>query len=217
MQSDDYDIKTRWDEGWEPGRRMNISNMRQFRSFLQGIMPKKGVNGQLDNQIRNTADLSVDQDGHTLLMSIDLSYMARMTATVVSLIIDGSDINITVEIRNMSSLELFFNESAFVLKKGQQIIGKLEGDLNIVPGTFEVQFDGQISCGVSGMATLKGDLCDVYQGGEPSWRQHAIKLFEVEVNLDNVDVDVDVNDFDTDIDDDGNDIDDDDDDDDDDE
>ncbi|KAL6910375.1 hypothetical protein GGI43DRAFT_427043 [Trichoderma evansii] len=178
--------------------------MREFRSFLQNVMPKKGVTGKLDNQIHNIADLSVSQDGHTLLMSIDLSYMARMTATVVSLLIDGSDVNITVEIRNMSSLELYFNESAFVLKKGQQIIGKLEGDLNIFPGKFEVQFDGQISSGVSGMATLEGDLCDVYQGRESTWRRYAIKLFEVEVNLDNVDVDVDdaFDDNDIDVDDD---------------
>jgi hypothetical protein len=119
-------------------------------------------------------------------MSIDLSRMAKMIPTVTSVKIVDTKISITVEITNLSSLKLLFEEGTFTLNKGQRIIGMLNGFLDIVPGKFAVEFDGEMQKGVSGIATLKGHF---YEDMDMSWQEDAIKLFEVEVNLDGVDTD----------------------------
>lgn len=99
---DEYNMKTNWDEATEPI--MEIKNMRAFKAFLQGVMPKKDVNTQLDSQNGTAADLSVSRNGHTLTISMDLSCMTRMRATVTNLKVHGHEISITMKITNLSSL-----------------------------------------------------------------------------------------------------------------
>lgn len=151
-------------------------------------MPKKDADTQLESQKSTTADLSVSQDGHALTITMDLSCMARMRATVTSLKINDGKISITIKITNLSSLELSFGSGCFLLKKGRQTVGELFGSLDIVPGKFEVEVDGNIEKGASGMVTLEGESdydC------EQSWSQYAIRLFKVEINLDELDDDSD--------------------------
>lgn len=183
---DKNNFKTDWYETKNP--EMIINNMRAFSCFLQDAMPRKDENNQFDHQTPITADLNVSRDGHDLTMSIDLSYLARMKTSVTRLRIDDSFISITIEITNESPLEICFENCTLVLSQNQHIIGNLSGYFDIVPGSsFEAKFCGKVQRSVSGMATLKGDgynSCDY----EESWKQYAIKLFEAEVNLDNLNV-----------------------------
>ncbi|KAM0516708.1 hypothetical protein ACHAPE_005342 [Trichoderma viride] len=182
---DKHNLKTGWTGEQEP--KMQIKNMRAFQAFLRGVMPKKNADTPVDSQNNTVAHLSVSPSGHTLKIYLDLSCMTRMRATVTSLKIHGDEISITMKITNLSSLELLFDwEGTFLLKKGQQTVGELGGCLDIVPGEFEVDLEGHIQSGVSGMVTLKGDF---YEDMDPSWQEYAIKLFEVEINLDEMDVD----------------------------
>ncbi|KAM0258259.1 hypothetical protein ACHAQJ_003901 [Trichoderma viride] len=185
MVNGQNELITDWDESKEP--ELEIESMRAFKSFLQDVMPKNDASGELDNQKCTTADLSVTPNGHELTMSIDLSHIARMRTTVKSIKIADTKIRITVEVTNLSPLELLFDdENLYTLKKGQQTIGKLWGELAIVPGKFQLDFHGEIQSGVTGLATLQGDF---YEDLEESWQCYAIKLFEVEVNLDEADTD----------------------------
>lgn len=182
---DDYYLKTEWSEEQAP--EMKIESMRAFQAFLRGVMPKKNADTPVNSQNNTVAHLSVSPSGHTLKIYLDLSCMTRMRATVISLKIHGDEISITMKITNLSSLELLFDQQGtFLLKKGQQTVGELTGCLDIVPGEFEVDLEGHIQSGVSGMVTLKGDF---YEDMDPSWQEYAIKLFEVEINLDEMDVD----------------------------
>lgn len=177
-------LTTKWSEEQEP--EMQIKSMRAFQAFLRGVMPKKNADTPLNIQNTTVAHLSVSPSGHTLKIYLDLSCMTRMRATVTSLEIHGDEISITMKIANLSSLELLFDqEGTFLLKKGQQTVGELNGCLDIVPGEFEVDLEGHIKSGVSGVVTLKGDH---YEDMDRSWQEYAIKLFEVEVNLDEIDV-----------------------------
>lgn len=180
---DEHYLITEWSEEQEP--EMQIKNMRAFQAFLRGVMPKKNADTPLNSQNSTVAHLSVSPSGHTLKIYLDFSLMMRMRATVTSLRIHGEEISITMKITKLSSLELLFaNEAIFLLKKGQQTVGELSGCLDIVPGEFVVELEGHIQSGISGMVTLKGDH---YEEMDRSWQEYAIKLFEVEVNLDDVD------------------------------
>ncbi|KAK1245291.1 hypothetical protein MKX08_004920 [Trichoderma sp. CBMAI-0020] len=181
---DEHNMKTNWNEATES--EVEIESMRAFKAFLQGVMPTKDVDTQMDSQDTTTADLSVTRNGHTLTISMDLSYMTRMRATVTNLRIHGQEISITMKITNLSPLELLFEYGVFILKKGQKTVGEVTGSLEIVPGEFEVNLDGKIQNGVSGVVTLKGDH---FEDCDDSWQQYAIKLFEVGVNLDGLDLD----------------------------
>ncbi|EHK49026.1 uncharacterized protein TrAtP1_000390 [Trichoderma atroviride] len=184
MLDDERNMKINWGEGSEP--EMEIKSTRAFKAFLQDVMPKKDVDTQMDSQYTASADLSVSRNGHTLTISMDPSYMMRMRAAVTNLRIHGQEISITMKITNLSSLELQFEYGTFILKKGQQTVGEVAGGLDLVPGEFEVNLGGQIQSGISGVVTLKGEH---FEDCEESWQQYAIKLFEVEVNLDELDLD----------------------------
>ncbi|KAL7923002.1 hypothetical protein ACQKWADRAFT_312529 [Trichoderma austrokoningii] len=120
-------------------------------------------------------------------MSIDLSHLPRMKATATKLTFDGSVMNITIKITNESPLNIIFEHCLLKLKQNQHTIGGFYGKLQITHGECEVEFCGNIQDWVSGMETLKGDEYTSCFGFHESWKQYAIKLFEVEVNLDNLD------------------------------
>jgi hypothetical protein len=176
-------LSTEWNEEQAP--EMQIKSMRAFQAFLRGVMPKKNVDTQSNRQKDTIAHLSISPNGHTLTIHLDMSCMARMRATVTDLRINGQNISITMKIVNLSSLELLFDFGKFILKKGQQTVGEVSGDLDIIPGEFEVNLQGKIQSGISGVVTIKGDY---FHDHEDSWMQYAIRLFEAEVDLDKLDV-----------------------------
>lgn len=179
---DEHRLKTDWGEEQDP--EIQIQSMRAFQAFLRGVMPNKNADTSLNSQNSTVAHLSVSPSGHTLNIYLDFSCMMSMRANVTSLGIQGDEISITMKITNFSSLELLFdNDATFLLKKGQQTVGESSGVLDIVPGEFVIEMEGYIESGISGMVTLKGDH---YEDIDRSWQEYAIKLFEVEVNLDDV-------------------------------
>ncbi|KAH0525319.1 hypothetical protein TsFJ059_007704 [Trichoderma semiorbis] len=174
-------VKIEWDD--DQNHEIDIRDMVAFKSLFDDIMPKKGADYSYDDKKRTTAALSVSPDGHVLTMSIDLGNMPRMKPEVKSVKISGRHIEINMEIVSLSPLKQPFEfGSKFVLKKGEDIVGKLRGLFSIVPGTQEVSFDGTIRRGVSGMVTLQGDHYKHYE--HKSWQSYIIKLFEVEIDMD---------------------------------
>lgn len=180
---DNY-MRTEWEEENKP--QMKIMNMGAFKSFLEGVMPKKDTSDWLENEECTTAALSTSSDGHILRMSVDLSHMARMKTTIKSITRSENWISITISITNLSPLQLHFpGESGFVIKQRGQEIGNLWGAFYIELGEHNIELRGLIDDDVPGMAVLKGDS----NQDSDSWQQYAIRLFEVEVNLDEAIVD----------------------------
>ncbi|KAL7781992.1 hypothetical protein V8C43DRAFT_297084 [Trichoderma afarasin] len=174
-------VKIEWDD--DQKHEMYIRDMVAFKSLFDDIMPKKGADYSYDDKKRTTAALSVSPDGHVLTMSIDLGNMPRMRTEVKSVKFSGRHIEINMEIVSLSPLKQPFEfASKFVLKKGDDIVGKLRGLFSIEPGTQEVSFDGTIRRGVSGMVTLQGDHFEHYD--HKTWQSYIIKLFEVEIDMD---------------------------------
>lgn len=199
LLDEENNFKTDWYETKNP--EMRIHDMRAFSSVFQDVMPLKDKNDEFELQRPIIAHWDVSKNGHVLTMSIDLSYLARMKTTVTSLIINRSNIIITIRITNESPFEICFESCTLILKQSQRTIGKLSGYLDIFPGTFQAQFRGEIERGTSGIATLKGDN-STSSDLEETWKGYAIKLFEADVNLDQADDGVDNDDDDDDDDDD---------------
>ncbi|PNP50847.1 hypothetical protein THARTR1_08468 [Trichoderma harzianum] len=173
-------VKIEWDDHQE--HEIDIRDMVGFKSLFDDIMPKKGADYSFDDKKRTTAALSVSPSGHQLTMAIDLGNMPRMRPEVKSVKLSGRRIEINMEIMSLSPLKQPFEfDSKFILKKGEDIVGKLRGSFSIEPGTQELSFSGTIRHGVSGMATLQGDYFKHYD--HKSWQSYIIKLFEVEIDM----------------------------------
>ncbi|RFU80963.1 hypothetical protein TARUN_1248 [Trichoderma arundinaceum] len=177
-------VKIEWDD--ETGPKMKIKDMRFFKTFIEHVMPAEGISNPTSGRKRTVADVSISSTGHNLTISIYLDHMARMRATAKNIEIAGNEIFMIIEIINLSPFSLCFDNARFDLKRGDEIIGHLAGDLKIVPGVFKVDLAGSIYNRVSGMATLKGDE---FHEVKNSWQYYAIKLFQIEVNLDEAVVD----------------------------
>ncbi|QYT01369.1 hypothetical protein H0G86_008412 [Trichoderma simmonsii] len=149
-------VKIEWDD--DQNHEIDIRDMVAFKSLFDDIVPKKGADYSYDDKKRTTAALSVSPNGHVLTMSIDLGNMPRMKPEVKSVKFSGGRIEIRMEIVSLGPLrQPFEGWSKFVLKKGEDIVGKLTGSFSIEPGTQEFSFDGTIRRGVAGMVTLQGD------------------------------------------------------------
>ncbi|KAL6871159.1 hypothetical protein J3F83DRAFT_772872 [Trichoderma novae-zelandiae] len=161
---------------------IEIQNMTAFKSLFDDIMPRTGPDHGIHNTKRTTADLSVSQNGHQLTMAIDLANMPRMRCSVISINVTGKKINMAVLITNLSPIRLGCSGwCAFVLLKGQKVIGWLGSRYSIKGGEQVYTFVGTIEEGVSGMAILKGDVHDKC---DKTWKRHVLGLFEVQVDLD---------------------------------
>ncbi|KAF3069574.1 hypothetical protein CFAM422_007079 [Trichoderma lentiforme] len=173
-------VKTEWDDIRK--LLVPIKNMVAFRNFFAEIMPRASANDEPNVKKQPTAALEVSPNGHRLTMSIDLANMPRMSTKVNSLEISHDKININMTITNPSPLSLWFEVNCnFVLKKGQDIIGELMAPFDIKPGEEVCVFVGTIRPRTSGMVTIKGEK---YEDVDYSWQQYIMKLFEVEINLD---------------------------------
>ncbi|KAJ4859074.1 hypothetical protein T069G_07341 [Trichoderma breve] len=180
-------VKIEWDDDQE--HEMDIRDMVGFKSLFDDIMPKKGADYSYDDKKRMTAALSVSPNGHVLTMSIDLGNMPRMRPEVKSVKLSGRYIEINMEIVSSSPLtQPFEGASEFVIKKGEDTVGKLTGSFSIKPGTKEVSFNGTIRRGVSGMVTLQGDHFE-HCLDHKTWQSYIIKLFEVEIDMDKAIID----------------------------
>ncbi|KAL5084359.1 hypothetical protein Trisim1_012068 [Trichoderma cf. simile WF8] len=181
--SDDW-VEIYWGKPRES--EMHIKNMMAFKHFFEGFMPKVGASYGPNDERLPAAALGVSASGHQLIMSIDLGRVPRLIPVVESLTLSGDEFKIVMDIQNRSPFTLNFNgDCHFVLEKNGNKIGDLEGKLHIAIEGAEQVFRGRLHGKASGIATLKGDTF-LSSGKVDSWLEYAFKLFEVEIDLDEI-------------------------------
>ncbi|KAL7912799.1 hypothetical protein GGI35DRAFT_476630 [Trichoderma velutinum] len=192
--SDDV-VEINWEEIKES--EMHIKNMMGWKYFFEGFMPKVGASHEPNKEESPTAGLGVSPSGHQLIISIDLAKMMRMTVVVKRLILSGDVLKIVININNQSPLMLDFDgDCNFVLEQEGEDIGYMKGKLEIADNRATFVFRGRYNGRASGMATLKGDR--FYSSDKKdSWLQYALRLFEVEIDLDEIVIN---NEFESDLD-----------------
>lgn len=163
---------------------MHIKNMIGWKHFFEGFMPKVGTSHEPKDLDWPMAALEVSASGHRLIISIDLAKMDRMTAIVKSLTLSDDALKIVIATDNQSPVTLGFDgDCHFVLEKEQRTIGYVKGQMQIAFDEEILILRGRFFREASGMATLKGSMFES-SDKKASWRQYALRLFEVEVNLD---------------------------------
>ncbi|KAL7795232.1 hypothetical protein V8C37DRAFT_47959 [Trichoderma ceciliae] len=180
IPDDDDCVRIEWHDNTE----FKIKNMKAFKSFNQDIMPTMNVNIHQNNGESAAVALSITTDGHELMMSMNLRRMERLRATVKPTNLTGESMNLVVMISNPGPVKPSLGWSHFNLKQGGKIIGELQGDFVVAPGENQLVLHGDIDKNredkLSGMAILKGKRGD----DEETWEDDAVRLFELEVNLD---------------------------------
>ncbi|KAK4070100.1 uncharacterized protein Triagg1_6521 [Trichoderma aggressivum f. europaeum] len=165
---------------------MHIKNMMAFKRFFEGFMPKVGASHEPDIEGLPTADLEVSASGHQLMMSVDLGRMPRLKPVVESLTLSGDEFEIVMNIENQSPFGLDFNGNFHcVLEKDEKEIGYLNGELAIGIDGGKHVFRGRLHDEASGTAILKGDSF-LSSDKKDSWLQYALRLFKVEINMDEI-------------------------------
>ncbi|KAK4070099.1 uncharacterized protein Triagg1_6520 [Trichoderma aggressivum f. europaeum] len=164
-----------------------IQHMGAFRSFIRDIMPKPQLDAcQSDHN--PTARLEIIENGHKLTMAIDLHGIGSFKTTTPIIQLNGNSIDITFSMSNTTTVAIYFGQTAFRLENDESILANLSGDFCIYASgeeSMQYHLTGEISqgCELSGKATLKGWGLKSY---EKSWRTHAIREFQIEVDLDHM-------------------------------
>ncbi|KAL7822534.1 hypothetical protein V8C26DRAFT_389220 [Trichoderma gracile] len=152
-----------------------------FKSFFSDLMPKKDANYDVDDTKMTTAALAISEDGHQLKMSIDMAKVARMRCSVKDFSISNGKITINLHLTNPSPFKVHFDgRSDFILKQGDDTVGRLKGDFNILTGDYDCTLNGTINAGVTGVVTLKGYDCDDKRN---TWHPYVVRLFEIDINV----------------------------------
>lgn len=164
---------------------VQIWNMHGFKLFIERVVPRSRCEYQQRNGSPDIA-LKMDERGHQLSMSIQLYAMgfAKALEPRVRRIDDRIEIDFFIE--NTTKVELLFGEAKFILEQDGCILAKLEGVFNITwfEERKEVGVIGSIPSDTTlrGRAVLKG--AGLEDEDRESWYIHAIRLFEMEVDLD---------------------------------
>ncbi|KAL7937490.1 hypothetical protein V8C35DRAFT_276984 [Trichoderma chlorosporum] len=164
---------------------VEIQNTTAIRTFIRGIMPKAlDVCQPKDEEF--TGQLEIVEQGYKLTLSMDLQKIGSLKASKPSVYLTGTLIEISFSISNPTPLEFYFEKAEFKLMKNGAFLAKLFGDFDILLGENGDQYyvlKGEISSGreLFGLATLRGSTAEDY---ENTWFIHAIREFQIEVNLD---------------------------------
>ncbi|PNP37216.1 hypothetical protein TGAMA5MH_10886 [Trichoderma gamsii] len=162
-----------------------IWNMHGFKAFIQRVVPRSRGNYQQRNG-GPAVSLEMDERGHQLSMSIDLDAMGFAKALEPRVRRNDDKLAIDFFIENTTKVELLFSQAYFILEQNGCTLAKLEGVLNITSWEErkEVGVEGSIPSDTTlyGKAILKG--VGVEDEDRHSWYIHAIRLFEMEVDLD---------------------------------
>lgn len=164
---------------------VEIWNMHGFKLFIERVVPRS--RGEYQQQNGGPAvSLEMDKRGHQLSMSIRLDKMGFAKALEPTVRRIANKIAINFFIENTTKVELLFSDACFILEQDGRTLAELKGVLNIMSweGRQEVRVIGSIPSDTTlgGRAILKG--ADVEDEDRDSWYFHAIRLFEMEVNLD---------------------------------
>lgn len=166
---------------------VEIWNMHGFKCFIQHVVPRsRGEYQQRDGG--PAVSLERDERGHQLSLSVGLEQMgfAKALEPRVRRIDDRIEIDFFIE--NTTTVELLFGQAYFILEQNGHTLANLKSVLNITSyeERKEVSVEGSISSNTTlcGRAVLKG--VDVEDEDRDSWYIHAIQLFEMEVDLDEI-------------------------------
>ncbi|KAL7944422.1 hypothetical protein V8C42DRAFT_346170 [Trichoderma barbatum] len=157
--------------------------MTAFKKFVRGIMPKPKDSYQPKGD-KLTAKLEVVENGHRLAMAIDLCGIGRLKATVLAVQRTRKTIEITFSISNPTSVEFYFHMAEFTLEKGGNLLASLVGEFDIEAEESKCVLKGDVADyrRLFGKAILSGRSPDAEF--KNTWFLHAIRDFEIEVNLD---------------------------------
>lgn len=164
---------------------VEIWNMHGLRSFIERVVPRSRDKYQQRNGAPEVA-LEMDERGHQLSMSISLDEMGFVKALEPTVHRFANKIEVRYILENTTKVELLFSQAIFILEQDGCTLARLEGVLNITSEEERQEFNviGPIPSDTTlcGKALLKG--VSVIDEDRYSWYIHAIRLFEVEVDLD---------------------------------
>ncbi|RFU80964.1 hypothetical protein TARUN_1249 [Trichoderma arundinaceum] len=162
--------------------RFEISDMIGLKTLFRDVMstvkgPQQRGNGS------PAAALEVVENGHKLLVSIDLNGVGSLKSSAPIVKLAGTEIEISFSIMSPNVVEIYFGQAHFELMKNGIELAKLTGELGIDIGSNEYVLKGEIlsKSDLSGRAILKGVNLD---DDTNTWFFHAIRQFEMEVDLD---------------------------------
>ncbi|KAL7912797.1 hypothetical protein GGI35DRAFT_491228 [Trichoderma velutinum] len=161
-----------------------IRNMIGFRAFIQRLMPETKINRQGKGQSLITAELENDENGHELSIAIDMSTMLNDSILRPTIKLVDGRVKVSFTTSSSNPVDMPFGWCQFILKKGKTILAFLNGHFDIQPDTCDIIMEGDsmaTKAAFSGMGILKG--FKTYDNNN-TWLAHAIRLFEIDVNLD---------------------------------
>lgn len=165
---------------------IEIQNMIGFKAFIQHVIPQPR-DWNLQESKAPVAALEMIDNGHTLDVAINLAKMGVAEAFRPNIHRTNDEIKITFFVRNPTNVQIDFEHTYFSLEQDGYILATLEGDFFIRNSNAEEEYSltGAIEPDVklSGTAVLKGSGLD--QDAD-TWYIHAVRQFEMEVNLDEV-------------------------------
>ncbi|UKZ59071.1 uncharacterized protein TrAtP1_000389 [Trichoderma atroviride] len=161
-----------------------IWNMHGFKAFIQHVIPRPRDESQLEGRGPAVA-LKIDDKGHKLAISIRLDMMGFAKTLISTVRRIDDEIEVVFFIQNPTRVGICFGETRFILEKDCRILARLYGKFNIVSddGMQKFQVKGPICSDTTlfGKAILKGVSADKHSD---TWYTPAIRLFEMEVDLD---------------------------------
>ncbi|KAL7944421.1 hypothetical protein V8C42DRAFT_358536 [Trichoderma barbatum] len=161
-----------------------IRNMIRFKTFIENAMPETKVTTQKNRRSSIMATLETDDNGHELSIIMDMASMSKTTILHPKIHIVDGKVRISFTTSSSNPVDLPFGWCQFLLKKDKKILAFLDGHFDIQPDKCEILMEGDAmvpNADFSGTGILKG--FKTYDNST-SWLAHAIRSFEIEVNLD---------------------------------
>ncbi|KAL7937492.1 hypothetical protein V8C35DRAFT_181895 [Trichoderma chlorosporum] len=182
----DSDNRVSSDDVDEMEVEMRLLSMSGLKSFFEIYMPKVGANHQPIKQKQVTAALKVSPDGQQLTMSIDMANIRRLRPVLKSIKLSGKKLTIHFITENSVPFNMVFSgDCEFVLEQGQRHMAYFDMcEFFLDHDTGNHVIEGRIETRPSGMATLKG--FNYKNVNSAIWLCYALRLFEMEVNLDEI-------------------------------
>lgn len=162
-----------------------IQDMIAFRTLIQNTMPNTRDRCQPAHRCP-TAILQITEKGHKLEMRINLDGTGSLETSTPSVRKFEDSIVINFSISNNPHMEFIFGETMFMLEKDGEFLAFLDSHLHIQAndgGPINYSFKGKLPSEdkLCGKAKLRGyDVKDMNN----TWFTHAIREFEIEVDLD---------------------------------
>lgn len=178
-------IPDSWNEVYIEFGDIEIQDMTGFKSFVRHVIPQPRHGLRIPHRTSAVA-LEIVENGHKLSMAISLDTIGVANALNPTVRLTSDEIQITFRVHNPTNVTIFFQQAEFELQKDGDTLATLQSDLHIQTDHFkeECVLVGEIHVNTTelfGRAVLKGFNLD--EMGY-SWYIHALRQFEVEINLD---------------------------------